>query len=229
MRSSSIKDWAEDDQPRKKLLRKGAEALSNSELLAILINNGTPDRSAVEVAKELLGSVHNDLSKLTMLSVQELVNKKVKGIGQVKAIHIAAALELGVRRNAVNHWKTVVTKSSDIALFMRALLEHRQHEVFAVALLNRGNKIIHVEVISEGGITGTVADPRIILKKALEHNATAIVLCHNHPGGNPRPSRADEMITQKIKQAAALFDILLMDHIIVCKEGYFSFADEGFL
>lgn len=229
MRSFSIKQWASDDQPRNKLLLKGAETLSNSELLAILINNGTPDRSAVQVAQELLLSVNNDLRKLTMLSVQEMVNKKVKGLGEAKAIHIAAALELGVRRSALDNWKHVVTKSADIAQFMRAQLEHRQQEVFAVVFLNRGNKIIHMEVISEGGITGTIADPRVILKKALEHNATAIILCHNHPSGNPKPSHADRSITQKIKHAAALFDISIMDHVIVSREGYYSFADEGTL
>lgn len=229
MHKFSIKDWAPDDQPRQKLLRHGAETLSNSELLAILINNGTPDRSAVQVAMELLQTVNNDLEKLTTLSVQELLNKKVKGLGEAKAIGIAAALELGIRRNSLGNWKSVVTTSGDIAHFMRAHLEYHQHEVFAVVFLNRGNKVMHVEVISKGGMTGTVADPRVILKKALEHNATAIILCHNHPSGNPRPSRADEFVTQKIKSAAELFDIRIMDHIIVAQDGYFSFADEGLI
>jgi DNA repair protein RadC len=123
----------------------------------------------------------------------------------------------------------MVTQSGDIANFLRASLEHRQQEVFAVVFLNRGNKITHLEIVSEGGITGTIADPRVILKKALEHNATALILCHNHPSGNTRPSKADEAVTQKIKQAASLLDIHIMDHIIVSSEGYFSFADEGML
>ena len=225
----SIKDWAVDDQPRKKLVSKGAESLSNSELLAILINNGTQNQSALDLAKELLQTTDNDLQKLAGLSVREMVKKKIKGLGEAKAISIAAAMELGIRRNASGNKKDTVTQSADIANYLRATLEYRKQEVFAVVFLNRGNKITHLEIISEGGITGTVADPRIILKKALEHNATAIILCHNHPSGNTRPSKGDEVLTQKIKQAASLLDIHIMDHIIVSNEGYFSFADEGLL
>lgn len=229
MSKFSIKDWPDDDQPRKKLLQLGAGSLSNSELLAILINTGTVQFSALDLAKNLLSATGNDLGKLAELSVQEILKRKIKGLGQAKAIGIVAALELGIRRNASGRKKQKVTKSGDIADFLRASLEHRQKEVFVVVFLNRGNTITHLEVISEGGLTGTVADPRVILKKALEHNATAIILCHNHPSGNLRPSHADELITQKIKQAAGLLDILLMDHIIVGNEGYFSFADEGVL
>ena len=229
MRKISIKDWSEDDQPRKKLLRKGPPGLSNSELLAILINTGTPSTSALDVAKKLLQSANNDLQKLAGLSVQGMVKQKVKGLGEAKAVLIAAALELGIRRNASDHIRDRITKSDDIANYLRATLEYRKQEVFAVVFLNRGNKITHLEVISEGGMTGTVADPRIILKKALEHDATAIILCHNHPSGNLKPSKADELLTQKIKQASALLDIHVMDHIIVSNEGYFSFADEGYL
>ncbi len=229
MRKFSMKEWADDDQPRKKLLLNGAETLSNSELLAILINNGTQSQSALDLAKELLNSTNNDLQKLAGLSVREIVKKKIKGLGEAKAVCIAAALELGIRRNAMGNKKEMVKQSGDIANYLQASFEHRKQEVFAVVFLNRGNKITHTEVISEGGITGTVADPRIILKKALEHNATAMILCHNHPSGNTRPSKADELITQKIKQAASLLDIIVMDHIIVSNEGYFSFADEGIL
>lgn len=229
MRKFSIKDWAEDDQPRKKLLLKGADTLSNAELLAILINSGTRGQTALDVGRELLQTVDNDLQKLASLSVKEMVKQKVKGLGETKAIHIAAALELGIRRSATGKKKNHITRSSDIADYMRATLEYRKREVFAVVFLNRGNRVTHSEIISEGGMTGTVADPRIILKKALEHNATSIILCHNHPSGNLRPSQADEILTQKIKQAAALLDISIMDHIIVSHEGYFSFADEGML
>ena len=229
MRKISIKDWSEDDQPRKKLLLKGPPSLSNSELLAILINTGTPNTSALDVAKKLLQSANNDLQKLAGLSVQGMVKQKVKGLGEAKAVLIAAALELGVRRNASDHIRDRITKSDDIANYLRATLEYRKQEVFAVVFLNRGNKITPLEIISEGGMTGTVADPRIILKKALEHDATAIILCHNHPSGNLKPSKADELLTQKIKQASALLDIHVMDHIIVSNEGYFSFADEGYL
>lgn len=229
MSKFSIKDWPEDDQPRKKLLRQGASTLSNSELLAILINNGTPEYTALDVAKNLLLSADNDLQKLAVLSVKEMVKKKIKGLGEAKAISIAAALELGIRRNASGRMKTKVNRSEDIAHFLRAKLEHLQKEVFAVVFLNRNNTVTHLEMISEGGLTGTVADPRVILKKALEHNATGMILCHNHPSGNRQPSKADEAITKKIKQAASLLDILVMDHIIVSNEGYFSFADEGML
>lgn len=229
MRKFSIKDWAEDDQPRKKLLLKGADTLSNSELLAILINNGTRGQSAIDVAKSLLQTLDNDLQKLAGLSVRELVKQKIKGLGEAKAITIAAALELGIRRTASGRKKELITKSGDIAEYLRAILEYRKQEVFAVVYLNRANRITQFEIISEGGMTGTVADPRIILKKALENDATSIVLCHNHPSGNLRPSKADELITQKIKQAAAFLDILVMDHIIVSNEGYFSFADEGMM
>lgn len=225
----SIKDWAVDDQPRKKLARIGADRLTDSELLAILINNGVPDHSALDIARALLQSTGNDLQKLASLSVQEMVQQKVKGFGEAKAVCLAAAMELGVRRQASGTRKELVTQSSDIANFLRSTLEYRKQEVFAVVFLNRGNRITHLEVISEGGLTGTVADPRVILRKALAHGATAIILCHNHPSGNTRPSRADELITQKIGQAASLLDIRLMDHIIVSNEGYFSFADSGLL
>lgn len=229
MRKFSIKNWASDDQPRKKLLQLGAPALSNAELLAILINNGSGGDTAVDVARNLLLSAENDLQKLAGLSVKEMVNRKIKGLGEAKAITIAAALELGIRRNAAGRLKPRVTRSEDIAHFLRATLEHRQKEVFAVVYLNSNNTITHLEIISEGGLTGTVADPRVILKKALEHNATGLILCHNHPSGNRRPSKADEALTQKIKQAATLLDMMVMDHIIVSNEGYFSFADEGML
>lgn len=229
MRKISIKEWADDDQPRKKLLHKGARSLSNSELLAILINNGTRHQSALDLAKDLLQGANNDLRKLADQSVKEMLSKKIKGFGEAKAISIAAALELGIRRTASDARKSLVTKSDDIANYLRATLEYRKQEVFAVVFLNSGNRITHLEIISEGGMTATIADPRIILKKALEHEATAIILCHNHPGGTLRPSRADEMLTQKIKQAAAYIDISIMDHIIVSNEGYFSFADAGML
>jgi len=186
MRKFSIKDWPADDQPRKKLLLKGAHTLSNSELLAILINTGTRHQTAIDVAKELLQSINNDLQKLAGLTAKELVKLKIKGLGEAKAISISAALELGIRRNASGKRKDLVTKSGDIAEYLRATLEYRKQEVFSVVFLNRGNRITHFEIISEGGLTGTVADPRIILKKALENDAVSIVLCHNHPSGAPR-------------------------------------------
>lgn len=224
----SIKQWAKDDRPREKLLLKGAETLSNSELLAILIQNGMRQKSAVELGKEILRLGKDNLNELGKLTVRELM--KVKGIGQAKAITIAAALELGRRRQATASLeKPVVTTSNDIATYLRSLLKDYRREVFAVLFLNRANKINHFEIVSEGGITGTVADPRVILKKALEEDAVTIILCHNHPSGNLRPSRADEELTYKIKEAARYLDIRVADHIIVSDEGYYSFADEGML
>ena len=226
--STSIKNWAIDDRPREKLVVKGAAALSNSELLAILINNGSKNKSAVELAKEILKLGHDNLNELGKLSLNDF--KQVKGIGEAKSIIITAALELGRRRHAsVALEKTVVKSSRDIAAFLQTTLKDYSYEVFAVIFLNQANKINHFEIISKGGITGTVADPRIILKKALEENATSIVLCHNHPSGNLKPSRADEELTKKIKEAAAYFDIKIIDHIIVSEDGFYSFADDGIL
>jgi DNA repair protein RadC len=229
MNKQSIKNWAVDDRPREKLALNGAETLSNSELLAILINNGSVEKSAVDLAKELMAAVENNLQRLSKLSVKELVNLKIKGLGPAKAITIAAALELGVRRSMADNKKEVIQSSKDIANYLKAQLEYKKHEVFAVVFLNRANKINHFEIISEGGITGTVADPRIILKKALEHDAVSIVLCHNHPSGNLKPSRQDQELTHKIKEASGFFDIKVLDHIIVSEEGYYSFADESML
>ena len=229
MPNTSIKNWAVDDRPREKMLLKGYSALSNAELLAILINNGTREKSAVDVAKELLTAVGNDLHKLGKLSVKEIIKLNVKGIGEAKAISIASALELGLRRDVTEKKLDIVIQSKDAAEYLRAKLKYMSHEVFAVVFLNRANKIKHYEIISEGGITGTVADPRIILKKALENDAVSIILCHNHPSGSIKPSRADEDLTQKIKEAASYFDIKVLDHIIVSDEGYYSFADEGLL
>jgi len=229
MQGTSIKHWAEDDRPREKMLLKGIDSLSNAELLAILINNGTREKSAVDVSKSLLAAVNNDLQKLAGLSVKELVKLKIKGIGEAKAISIIAALELGIRRDVSDKTKEIVLHSKDIANFLRAKLQYKKHEVFAVVFLNRANKVKHFEIVSEGGITGTVADPRIILKKALEHDAVNIVLCHNHPSGSIKPSRQDEELTQKIKEAARYLDIKVIDHIIVSEEGYYSFADEGIM
>lgn len=224
----SIKDWANDDRPREKLLSKGPQALSDSELLAILIATGTREKSALDLAKDVLQLGKNNLTQLGRLTVKDL--QKVKGMGPAKAITIAAALEIGRRRQGFAAMeKPVVASSSDVALYLQSLLKDHQHEVFAVLFLNRANKINHFEIISQGGITGTVADPRIILKKALEQNAVSLVLCHNHPSGSLKPSRADEELTAKIKEAAAYLDIKVLDHIIVSEDGYYSFADEGIL
>lgn len=224
----SIKQWAKDDRPREKLLYTGAENLSHSELLAILIHNGTRQKTALDLAKEVLKLGQDNLTELGKLSVKELM--KVKGIGEAKAITITAALELGRRRECSTALqREMVRSSSDIARMLQVKFRDHRHEVFAVLYLNRANKIRQLEIVSEGGITGTVADPRIILRKALEQDAVSLILCHNHPSGSLRPSRADEQLTAKIKSAAALLDITVLDHIIVSEEGYFSFADEGLI
>lgn len=224
----SIKEWAKDDRPREKLLSKSPMALSDTELLAILLNNGNREKSALDLAREILQLGRNNLQELGKLSVFDFMS--VKGIGEAKAVMITAALELGRRRQAALALETpVITNSRDVALYLQQLFQDHRHEVFVVLFLNRANKIRHSEIISSGGITGTVADPRIIMKKAIEQEAVALILSHNHPSGNLRPSRADEELTYKIREAAKLLDIKVMDHIIVSTEGYFSFADEGLL
>lgn len=182
----------------------------------------------MELAKEVLRLGKNNLSELGKLSVKELM--KVKGIGEAKAISIVAAMELGRRRQAMApREKAVISTSADVAHYLQTILRDYKHEVFAVLFLNRSNKINHFQIISEGGITGTVADPRIILRKALEEDAVSLILCHNHPSGSLKPSKADEELTLKIKEAARFFDIKVLDHLIVSDDGYYSFSDEGLL
>jgi DNA repair protein RadC len=224
----SIKEWAADDRPREKLLSKNAQNLSDSELLAILINQGTRGKNAVDLARELLNSVKCNLMELGKLGIHDLL--KIKGIGKSKAVIILAALELGRRRHSLGALnKPVVRDSQQVAGYLRVMLQDQSREVFAVLFLNQANRVNHFEVVSQGGITGTVADPRIILKRALESNAVNVILCHNHPSGNLRPSKADEDLTYKIREAAKYFDIKVIDHIIVSDDGYFSFADSGIL
>lgn len=225
---NSIKDWAIDDRPREKLRTKGPESLSHSELLAILLQNGTRNKSALDLAKEIMQLGKNNLNEVGRLSIKELM--KINGVGAAKAITVCAAMELGRRRQASeNMEKPVITNSASVAKYLQSLLRDYEQEVFMVLFLNRSNKINHSEIVSKGGITGTVADPRVILKKALEEDAVSIILCHNHPSGSLKPSKADEVLTAKIKEAAKYFDIAVTDHIIVSAEGYFSFADEGIL
>jgi DNA repair protein RadC len=225
---TSIKYWSEDDRPREKMTKHGAEVLSNSELLAIIINNGSREKSALDLAKEILKLGQDNLDELGKLSLADL--QKIKGIGIAKAIAIAAALELGRRRSGGELLqRTKVSSSREIANYLRTILKDKSNEVFAVLFLNQANKIKSFKIMSKGGITGTVADPRVILKQALDEGATSLVLSHNHPSGNLNPSRADQELTQKIKQAASYFDIKILDHIIVSDEGHYSFSDEGLL
>lgn len=225
---TSIKYWSADDRPREKLRQKGADTLSHSELIAILLQNGTRHKSAIDLAKEIMQLGKNNLNEVGKLSIKELM--KVKGIGEAKAIIITAAMELGRRRQANELMeKPIISDSGSIARYLQAILKDHDREVFMVLFLNRANKINYTEIISRGGITGTVADPRVILKRALEEDAVSLVLCHNHPSGSLKPSKADEVLTYKIKEAAKYFDIKVLDHIIVSDEGFYSFADEGAL
>jgi DNA repair protein RadC len=224
---TGIRSWAEEDRPREKLLLKGGTALSDAELIAILIGSGTPGESAVDVAKAILKTTGNNLNELGKLSVKDLM--KFKGIGEAKAITIVAALELAKRRRTAEvKEKEKITGSKDVYEYFHHLADLRSEE-FWVMYLNRANKIISAQKISQGGITGTVADTRIIFKSALDHFACGVILCHNHPSGNLTPSEEDKSLTKKVKQAGQLLDISTLDHLIISDAGYFSFADEGLL
>jgi DNA repair protein RadC len=224
----SIKEWAADDRPREKLQIKGVKSLSDAELLAILIGSGTRDVSAVQLAREILKISKNNLSELGKKTVVDFT--KIKGIGEVKAITIVAALELGRRRNYSDvPEKTSVTSSSEVFNYFRPLISDISHEEFWVLFLNRSNKIIDQYKLSQGGLSGTVIDIRLIMKKALEILASSIIVCHNHPSGNRNPSENDRAITTKLKIAGEQLEIRLLDHLIIADNSYFSFADEGLL
>lgn len=224
----AIKYWAEDDKPREKLMLKGKSALSDAELIAILIGSGSRNESAVELSKRILISTDNNLNALGKLSLKQLTT--FKGIGEAKAIAIIAALELGRRRRAEASLELQkITSSKAVFEIMQPIVGELSHEEFWVLYLNNSNKVIYKTQISKGGITGTVVDTRIIYKTALEHNATSIILCHNHPSGVLQASDADKQITRKLKEAGKQLDILVLDHVIVTEKSYFSFADEGIL
>lgn len=223
-----IKAWSPDDRPREKFIAKGPQRLSDAELLAILIGHGHAEYSALDLSRNLLLACSNDLENLGKKTVQDLM--KIKGIGTAKAVSVLAAIELGRRRQAAPlQQRQAIRSSQEMAGMLRSQFKDLPHEIFAVVYMNQANRVLLTEIISEGGITGTVADPRLILKRALEKQSTSVVLCHNHPSGNRMPSEADKTMTQKIKQAAAYLDIRVLDHIIVSDDGYFSFADEGLL
>lgn len=223
-----IKQWLEDDRPREKLLAKGAAALTDAELLGILINSGTRTHSAVDLAREVLAKAHNHLRELGRLSIKELM--QTKGIGEARAITIAAALEIGRRRQMADGLeRESITSSADAAEIVVPQLADLNHEVFCVLFLNQASKLIRHQIISSGGITGTVADTRMILKEALLLNSNNLIVAHNHPSGNLTPSGADKQLTQKLKEAAALMDIKLLDHLIIGGTRYLSMADEGLM
>ncbi len=221
-----IRLWAEDDRPREKLLIKGKAALSNSELLAIILASGNKEESAVNLAKRILESCDQNLVELSKLGIEHL--KKFKGIGPVKAINIEAALELGRRRQqAEAKEKQIISGSQSAYQLIRAQLQDIPHEEFWALYLNRANKLLRIENISKGGITGTVADGRIIFTRALELKSTGIILVHNHPSGSLKPSSQDMDLTRKMKLAGQSLDIQILDHLIISDQGYYSFADEG--
>ena len=223
-----ITHWSEDDKPREKMMLKGKSALSDAELVAILIGSGSRNESAVALSKRILASVNNNLSSLGKQSLAQLM--EFKGIGEAKAITIAAALELGRRRKEENPLELVkVTSSKVMYQEMYPIIGELAHEEFWVVYLNNANKIIFKAQLSKGGITGTVVDVRLVFKIALEQNAVAIVLAHNHPSGKLQASEADIQVTKRIKNAGLQLDISVLDHIIVTEHSYFSFADEGIL
>lgn len=224
----NIKSWAEEDRPREKLLLKGRNALSDAELIATLISSGNKNETAVELSKKILSSIDNDLNKLAKLSITDL--QQFNGIGEAKAISIVAALELGRRRKDVLEKKKNAIKSSKNAFNeIKDVLSDLPHEEFWVLYVNRKNEVIKKENISKGGVSGTIADSKIIFKQAINQLASAIILCHNHPSGNLNPSKADIMLTKKMKEIGHLMEIPVLDHLIVGEKSYFSFADEGIL
>ncbi len=224
----SIKSWAEEDRPREKMLAKGKEALSNAELIAILLGSGNSKETAVDLSKRILHDNKDNLIELSRLTINDLM--KYNGIGEAKAVTIAAALELGRRRRFSEALEKPSIKNSQVAYeCFYAHLSDLNHEQFWIMLLNNANKIIRLEKIGVGGMTGTTADPKKIFKCALENNAASIMLCHNHPSGNIFPSNADKQITNNLVKAGQFLEIKILDHIIIGNDNYFSFADEGLL
>ncbi len=227
-KKTSIKNWASDDRPREKLLNKGIDSLSDAELIAILIGSGNRKESAVELSKRILSDTQNNLNNLAKLNVNEL--QKFKGIGEAKAISIIAALEIGKRRKiseVIERKK--IRNSKDIFQIFGHKLGDLPYEEFWLILMNRANKIMEIKKISSGGVSGTVIDIKIILKAAIEKTASSIIVCHNHPSGNTKPSNSDISITKKLKDACKTIDVSLLDHVIVSYSDYYSFADEGII
>jgi DNA repair protein RadC len=224
----SIKFLAEDDRPREKFLSKGKNSLSDSELLAIIMGSGNRDETAVELARKILASVDNNWNQLSLLSVKDLM--KFKGIGEVKAISITTALEIGRRRASQEvPEKPTISKSNDAYLILKNHLSDLRTEEFWALFLNQSNKVIHIAQLTQGGINQSIVDVRILFKTALDHFSTGVIIAHNHPSGNLKPSREDIDITQKIKEAGNTLSIQLLDHLIITQNSYFSFSDEGLL
>lgn len=223
----NIKSWAEEDRPREKLLLKGKSVLTDAELIAILIRSGNNEKTAVDVAREILAKVNNNLNDLAKLTVQDLM--EFKGIGEAKALSIIAALELGGRRQAapVTERPQIKTSADIFQIFQH--LADIPNEEFWVVFLNRHNKVIAKEQLSIGGITGTIVDSKILFKKAMMYLCNGIILCHNHPSGNIQPSETDIQLTKRLKEAGKLMEIPILDHIIIGEKNYYSFADNGMI
>jgi DNA repair protein RadC len=223
---TGIKTWAEADRPREKLLHSGAAGLTDSELLAILIRSGSDRDTAVDLAKEILRTYDNDLARLARVSAQELA--RFRGMGRVKAVTVLAALELANRRRGADAKRRKKIRSSrDAAELMMPVMADLAHEEFYMLLLNRANEIIYRHHLSKGGIAGTVVDPRIVFKIAIDHLASGMILFHNHPSGNLKPSAEDIKLTRRLQEAGRLLDVKVLDHLIIAGDGWFSFADEG--
>jgi len=226
--SFSIKNWADDDRPREKLVQKGSFVLSDAELIAILIGSGSRNESAVELSKRILASVDNNLNELGKLSVSQLM--RFKGIGEAKAVTIAAALEMGRRRRLEDTSKIIKIQSSHDAFeLLYPLIGELPHEEFWIVYLNNSNKVVHKAQLSKVVITGTLVDVMLVLKQALELGAVCIILAHNHPSGTLVTSAADKQITKKLKVASEALDIKILDHLILAQHQYLSFADKGIL
>lgn len=224
----SIKFLAEDDRPREKFLLKGKNSLSDSELLAIIMGSGSRDETAVELARKILNSVDNNWHQLSLLTIKDLT--KFKGVGEVKAISIATALEIGRRRAAQEiPEKPQISSSNDAYQILKLHLADLRTEEFWAIFMNQSNKVIHIAQLTQGGINQSIVDIRIVFKTALEHFATGIIISHNHPSGNLKPSAEDINITKNIKEAGNLMSIQLLDHLIITQNSYLSFADEGIL
>ena len=223
-----IRSWAEEDRPREKLILKGRTALTNAELIAILIGSGSSKETAVDLGKRILNSTNNNLNNLARLSLKDL--QEFHGIGEAKAISIQAALELGARKRAEEAEKRVqVSKSEDVVDIFKDSLGSLQHEEFHVLLLNHANKILKKVLVSKGTMNASLADPKIIFEAALSAKASSIILVHNHPSGTLKPSKADIKITQKLKSAGEVLDLPILDHVIIAETGHYSFADSGIL
>ncbi|PHQ29456.1 RadC family protein [Leeuwenhoekiella nanhaiensis] len=224
----TIKNWSLDDRPREKLLQKGKDVLTDAELIAILIGSGSRNETAVSLSQRILAAADHDLNKLGKLSIAQLM--EFKGVGEAKAVTIAAAMELGRRRRAAGAEEpSKITGSHTVYEVLRPILGELGHEEFWILYLNNSNVILNKHQLSKGGMTGTLVDVRLVLKKALETGAVSIILAHNHPSGTLKPSQADKDITSKLKIAASALDIKVLDHLIITEKAYFSFADEGLL